>query len=243
MKPIMGVVLSGHSKDYALPKFLEMIYSYDIDVVFATDEHRDDLQHNKQIIVPDMHGAIWATEIVCYGRWAINTFALERDYTHMIWQGVDCYYAQPGDLQKLLHFANDYDIVGGLIAGRNRADYPVCRNYVKVFDVYTEQVSEIDPEILGRGNLLTISGYIGSDATVISRHAMKNVSMDGYVHWHERRDIPGAFGPEEYFMWSALQYNEIYPRVHTGVRPWHAHEDGVTVRYPGEVCDLQSLTF
>lgn len=248
MKPLMGVVCSGHTKDYALPKFIEMldaiVYPNKVDVMFATDDYRLDIPTKyPQLVVPDMKGKVWATEIVEYGRWALNTVALQGGYTHMIWQGIDCFYAKRNDLEKLLLLSNAYDIVGGLVAGRNRSMYPVCRRYNRVGGHYTEQTTEISPRILDNGWVISISGYIGSDATIISRRAMEEVTMDGYVPWHERRDILGAFGPEEYFMWSALERHNITPRVDTSVRPWHAHETGVTVRYPGETCDLSELRF
>lgn len=243
----MGVVLAGDTKDYAIPKFLEMMESYysDLDVVFAVDYSRLDIPF-EQIKVPEMRGSLFATEMVYYGKEALKKYALENDYDRLIWQGIDCYYVLNYDLQILLKYCNQYDIVGGLVAGRNRENYPVCREFVKSNGKITTSQQELSHRLLDCRWPTPINGYIGSDATVISRKALEEVSMDGYEHWHLRpnKDKPlGELGPEEWFMYSAIKRNKIIPLCETFVRPYHAHEDGKVVRYPGEVYRLEDLRF
>lgn len=242
----MGVVVAGHTKDYAIPKFIEMADKYvKHDIIFAVDEYRSDIPY-EQLKVPSMLGKFWATEIVYYGKQALKEHTLAGGYSHLVWQGIDCYYHSREDYERLLKHGSKYDIVGALVAGRNRPDYPVCRKFVHLDGVWTTKQEEIDPWEFNIGNLLIdIPGYIGSDATILSDLVLQEVSTSGYEHWHERpnKDMPlGELGPEEWFMYQAVKHG-IFPLVDPTNRPYHAHEDGTVARYKGETYNLQELKF
>lgn len=259
----MGVVIAGHSKDYALPKFLEMlehcIYpDKDIDIAFAVDEYRPELRHLDfeptvyQYNVSAMKGLNWATEIVYYGKGALNAHAYENNYDSIIWQGVDCYYESPESFQQLKEtFEQHGGMVGGLVAGRNRPDYAVCRDFVWGPDgrPTTTQEDVDDGELIWSieaGLPMTVYGYPGSDATFVSRDLLWDVSMAGYEHWHLRpnKDQPlGELGPEEWFTYRMVKDYQRHPLVDTRVRPWHLHEDLSAARYPFEVCYYDDLHY
>lgn len=243
MKVLVGSILAGHSKDYAIPKFLEMCDTIlaNYDVVVAEDEpHRTGLP---TLWVPEMAGSLWATEIVYHGKRALGHYALSMGYDALVWQGIDCYYTRRGELERLLRLSAKNPIVGGLVAGRNRPSYAVCRRFV---GDTMEQVDHLEWQHLQPFmGARPVRGYIGSDATVIRRDALEQVSMDGYRHWHEIKDTcplkSGALGPEEYFMWSAITRNGIVPVIDASVRPYHAHETLSLARYPGETRPLEDL--
>ncbi len=246
MKVLVGTILAGHSKDYALPKFVEMRESIlaDHDVICAVDEPHRTPTSMIELWVSEMHGSPWATEIVYHGKNALRNYAMAMGYDALVWQGIDCYYTRRGELERLIRQAGpDTPIIGGLVAGRNKPGYAVCRRFV---GDSREQVDHIEFQhthpVKGPR---PVRGYIGSDATVITREALETVSMAGYEHWHLVKDTcplrSGALGPEEWFMWSAITRNGIVPVVDASVRPWHAHETGGMARYPGETMALDDL--
>lgn len=246
MIPVMGVVLAGHSKDYAIPKFLEMAEKYvDCRIVFVVDDYRSEIPY-RQIKVSKMQGCFWATEIVYHGKEALKEFVINSRYTHLIWQGIDCYYHSKDDFQKLIRCAGTWDITGALVAGRNKPSYPVCREYIRTVEgKITTKQRELKGWELDISTPIVVSGYIGSDATSISKVALANVDVSGYEHWHERpnKDTPlGELGPEEWFMYRAIKQGYV-PVVDPGNRPYHAHEDGTVVRYKGLTYRLEDLEF
>lgn len=246
MKALMCVVLSGSFKNYAVPKFLEMLdclaISDHCDVVFAVDYIHPEIDY-PQIVVPSMSGSQWATEIVYHGKWELAEYAEREGYSHVIWQGIDCYYASPEDLPVMLSLAGHEPIVGALVAGRDKLNYPVCRDFIQVpgkLD-YSHHQREIDPLKFDYFSMMKVDGYIGSDATVIRTSLLRNLSMDGYIHWHHLRTAD-ALGPEEYFAWKAVNAG-FSGLVCTEIRPWHAHETGRAVRYNLEEKDLADISW
>lgn len=244
MNTLVGVVLSTSAKDYCIDKFTEMakVVFADVDVIFAVD-HQGRVPF-EEICVPELSSGPchWATWSVYWGKKALGEYAMDHGYDRLVWQGIDCFYETKEEFNRLLihQEALRADIFGAVVAGRNREDYPVCRqyNYNHVEGRWKiHEAEELPPEWFD-GQLKVCPGYIGSDATVISSRALHTVTMDGYQHWHEHQK---GFGPEEYFMWSAIARHNMFPVVHTGIRPWHAHETGRTVRYPDGICDLNDL--
>ncbi len=244
----MGVVLSGHSKDYAIPKFIEMADKYIVGkcpIIFVVDEYRSDIPY-RQIKIKSMQGTFWCTEIVYHGKEELKRFVVDSAYTHLIWQGIDCYYHSEEDFDRLLRCAGIWDITGALVAGRNRASYPVCREFV--YDnqgKITTAQREVKQWVLDIDTPIINTGYIGSDATSISKRALEAIDTSGYEHWHLRpnRDTPlGELGPEEWFMYRAIKQGYM-PVVDPGNRPYHAHEDGTVVRYKGLTYRLEELVF
>jgi hypothetical protein len=261
MKYLMGVVLAGHSKDYMLPKFLEMLEHVvypdrDVDVCFVVDEYREELRHLHheptvwQLSAPEMKNSLWATEIVYYGKEALRKEALDNGFDALIWQGIDCLYESPESFQRLKKTYEEHGgMVGALVAGRNRPNYAVCRDFITRADGSPTR----QQEDIGSEELLTLIedaipfktyGYPGSDATFVSRQLLENVSMDGYEHWHLRPNKDqelGELGPEEWFTYRMIKTLRHYPLIEPRVRPWHCHETGLSCRFPGETTDLSKL--
>lgn len=242
MRVLLGTIVVGPSKDYAVPKFEEMCRDLlpDVDVVAVVDHpNRTTLP-----VIPYPSGAsLWATEIVYHAKDSLRDYALFHDYDALIWQGIDCYYNSRHDFDLLVAGARDHAIIGGLVAGRNRPDYAVCRHFI---GDTMEQFDHLEGKWPNAWNgVRSIPGYIGSDATLIRRDALEMVTMDGYQHWHQIKDTctltSGALGPEEYFMWSAINRHRIIPALEARCRPWHAHESGLCARYPNETRDLAML--
>jgi hypothetical protein len=234
MNVLVGVVISGEQKAYAVPKFEEMCATLfpDIPVMAVVDEPgRTSLPF---VVDARMHGSPWATEIVYYGKETLKRWALRWGTDALIWQGVDCYYTSRSEIDQLLEDAEAFPIVGGLVAARTDENLAVCRTY-------DDPPKWFHPN--GRYGLHSVRGYIGSDATVIRRDVLKRVSMDGYRHWHLARTVGddySADGPEEFFMRQAIRAG-ICPVVDSRVRPWHVHEDGVARRYPGQLSRIEDL--
>ena len=245
MRVLLGTIIAGDSKAYAVPKFEAMRERLfpDVDAVAVVDEHgRTSLP---QLLDERMAGTPWATEIVYYGKQTLRSYALRHDYDALVWQGIDCYYNSRADFDLLVKAARDYPVVGGLIAGRNRPDYAVCRRFVgKTMEQLDHHEADWPGAFLG---LRVVPGYIGSDATLIRRDALEAVTMDGYQHWHQIKDTctlkTGALGPEEYWMWSAINRHQIIPVIDARVRPWHAHEDLTLARFPNQRGRLEDLTW
>lgn len=259
-KYLMGVVLAGHSKDYIVPKFLEMLEHVvypdkNVDIAFAVDETLIELtwpqlKWHTQITVPRMAGSMWATEIVYYGKQALIKYATEKGYDAFIHQGIDCLYEDPDSFQRLKRTYEQYGgMVGALVAGRNRPDYPVCRDFVHKDGKVTREQEEnkvIADHVQTSPGPLMVYGYPGSDATFVSTELLRTVSMKGYEHWHNRpnKDQPlGELGPEEWFVYSMIKSNREYPLVDTRVRPWHVHENLMASRYPSQYIHLDSVIY
>lgn len=236
-----------------IPKFFEMLEHVvypdkDIDVVFAVDEFRS--IKSDQIHVPRIRDSFWATEIVYYGKQALIKYATEYKYDAFIHQGIDCLYETPLSFQLLKKTYETYKgMVGALVAGRNRPDYPVCRNFVHKEGRVTREQKEskvVPAHVHTSPGPLMVYGYPGSDATFVERRLLEGVSMKGYEHWHNRpnKDTPLAeLGPEEWFVYSMIKNLKEYPLVDTRVRPWHVHENLMASRYPGEYVPLDSLVY
>lgn len=238
MKVLLGTIVAGPWKDYAVAKFTEMynVLLRDVDVLAVVDEPgRTSLP---ELVVPATGGTMWATEIVYYGKAHLRDYALANDYDALIWQGIDCYYDSRTDFDLLVKGAEDHAIIGGLIAARNRPGYAVCRRFISGTTRQADHVEADWPQAFQ--GVRDVAGYIGSDATLIRRDALETVTMDGYEHWHLNR-TPGRLGPEEFFMWSAINRDHIIPAIDARVRPWHAHETGLCARYPNQTRRLEDL--
>jgi hypothetical protein len=252
VRVLVGTVISGIAKGYAVPKFEEMCAALfpDVDVVAVVDHYGQ--TSLKQVLDDRMSGSVWATEIVYYGKQTLRRYALDHDYDALVWQGIDCYYQSRADFDRLVKGGEKHPVIGGLIAGRNRPDYAVCRRFVS--DTM-EQLDHIEGDWPGAFlGVRQVPGYIGSDATLIRRDALGAVTMTGYQHWHHIKDSigdkdaggrpeSGALGPEEYWMWSAINRHHIIPAIDARCRPWHAHETGDLARYPNQRGRLEDLSW
>lgn len=240
MRILLGTIIAGHAKDYAVAKFEEMADALfgDLDVVAVVDYSlRTDLPELED---PRMRGTPWATEIVYYGKQTLASYALTNGYDALIWQGIDCYYTCRYDLHLLINGAQTHPIIGGLVAGRNRPGYAVCRSFIGKSFAQRDHIEYQHTNAFK--TVRQVRGYIGSDATLIRRDALETVTMDGYQHWHQIKDTnPDALGPEEFFMWSAVNRHGIIPVVDTRCRPYHCHENLVCARYPNEIRELSEV--
>lgn len=229
MKVLLGCVYAGTQKSYALSTFEKMckFLPIEMDVLVVTDDP------NLKVDLPTLHalapGMIWATDIVYHGKEILRNIALRDGYDALIWQGIDCYYKDPhSDVNQLISaIESGEDIAGALVAGRNNYEYPVCREFKREDGKWLKDQIELPTEFFD-GSAKRVYGYIGSDATILSRKALANVSMDGYMPWHIVKDNKyglSALGPEEYWMWSAIERNGIIPSIDTNILPFHFHED------------------
>ncbi len=254
----MGTLIVSHEKDYAVPKYEEM---YDKIITKQRTEHQVDhiaLTDDNQTRIPSInrtfenHGRTWASAICYEGKTFLNKKCIEEGYDYVLYQGVDCFYNSLEDFEKLIQFTCQYkyDICGGLVAGRNREDYPVCRQWIIEDDQLTkrqgEMISFIDGAIESGLQGIVVGGYVGSDAVLISRRVLELVDWSDYIDWHIQYDYgrndPYAICSDEWIMYKANKLG-IPSISKVDVRPWHAHETGRTVRYPGEVIDISELTW
>lgn len=243
MKPLVGAVLVGPGKVYAQKLFERHARTVlrEFDVLVAVDQlGRTSL---KEVQFKPNDPGVFATTIVEHGKEALRQHALQNNFDALVWQGFDMFYRNRYDFEQLLKACTpDRPVVSALQAGRNRPDYPVCREFIPVETgkgMLTTVQRELPPTLLHdalrAGKIVKVRGYPGSDATVIRREVLETVSMEGYEPWvARRRHDEHALGPEEFWCWSAITRNAIVPRLHTGVRPYHLHEDGYAARYPGE---------
>ena len=130
MRTLIGTIIAGETKLYAVPKFEEMCAAIlgDLDVLAVVDgPGRTSLDY---MVDDRMRNLTYATEIVEYGKERLKAYALAAGYDALVWQGIDCYYTSRADLDLLLEGAERNPIVGGLVAGRDRENFAVCRQWV-----------------------------------------------------------------------------------------------------------------
>lgn len=244
---------AGLPKSYAVPYFKKMVDKCmpNVDFLVAVPfkgAFGESFQFEELVIEDPAMESGWATEIVHCAKGKLVAEAYERGYDAILWQGIDCFYDSREDWEKLMSLAQDHDFVGAVVAGRNRPDYPVCREFKHTeYNKFSTEQVEVDEAAahfyVMEGIARRTHGYIGSDATIISREAFSQISMDGYQHWHLFKDmIPHCIGPEEFYTYEALSKG-IIPIAHYGVRPWHMHEDRFASRYPGERVHGDELPF
>lgn len=246
MRVLVGTIYVGTSKRYCLDKFWEMsraVFS-DVDVAVVTDQ---------TITVPSAPNYVglqyqgppstYATVICDHGKRQLREYALSYGYDYLVYQGVDCFYRDHYDFEELLRVASTCHITGALVAGRDKPDYPVCREFVMRDGEWTTEEVELPHSYFSnrRPAVFNNMGYVGSDATVLSRWVMGNVDVSGYQEWSEHRDEPHWLGPDEWLQYRAIKDHGVYPVIHCGVRPYHAYEDGTCARYKGETCPLEDL--
>lgn len=245
MRPLIGIVYVGTAKSYC-HKLMEQhakTVLREFDVIVAVDQlGRTSLKEIQ--FQPRDHG-VFATTIVEHGKEALRLHALQNGYDALVWQGIDMFYRNRYDFEQLLNACTpDRPVMSALQAGRNRPDYPVCREFVPGGGTGQRELpQELLHEAVQAGKILKVRGYPGSDATVIRSEVLETVRMDGYEPWVARRSHDEhALGPEEFWCWSAITRNAVVPRVHCGVRPYHLHEDMTAARYPGERVEAEAIT-
>jgi hypothetical protein len=255
MKILVGVILSGDSKEYVVSKFFEMAKSVfkEVDVLFITDRWREDveLQGFQQLVVKETNH-IFCTMVVYHGKQALKHYTLENRYDWLVWQGIDCLYRDKDDFNDLTTIAcNNWEefgdtICGALVAGRNRPEYPVCREFV-VDDkgIATPEERELGDQFFekyaNQYEAVTVSGFIGADATFLHSDILRKVTLKGYEHWHERGCQ--GLGPDEWFMYRAIKDWNQHPTICPNIRPYHVHESCEWARYKGESGRLEDLSW
>jgi hypothetical protein len=253
-KVLLGTVVVSNRKDYAVPTFERMCQQFlteldfdgQVDVLAIVDQAGSSAIKKIPKICKDEFGTHFYSGDICYhGKHLyLREYALEHGYDTLIWQGIDCFYDSRQDFERLLNLSKKFDYVGAVVAGRGRPDYPVCRIFKKDGDNITEAQEELPPHILRESNApLQVCGYIGSDATALSRDALETIKVNGYVPWHQRKKNAetNPLDFEEYYTYCCISRYNLIPVVDPTNRPWHAHDNGDTVRYPDGRIRLSEL--
>lgn len=243
MKVLVGIVdYNPGVKDYALLKLYENISEYiepNADILFISDrEHEWETIHE-----PIPHS--WMSEDILYvGRDVIREIAVKRNYDAFVWQGLDCYYHGSTDFVRLIDNAFDHKFfaLGGLTAARSDENFPVARRFTG-FEHFQRNIP--DDELMS-GECISCFGFPGADALVVRGDLMHEswTQFKGFKPWYELRPtMPDSLCIEEYWILKmGLKYGDVIG-LDTSVRTWHAHEDGIARRWPGETKRISDLTF
>ena len=130
MKLLVGTIVAGTAKRYVVPKFEEMCDALfpDVDVLAVVDQ--PGRTRLPELVDRRVGNTIWATEICYWGKHhALKDYALEHGYDALVWQGVDCLYSTRAEFDLLVDGLGIRRVMGALVAGRNRENYPVCRQF------------------------------------------------------------------------------------------------------------------
>lgn len=243
MKILVGVVdYNPGVKDYALPKLYENLEAYakpHADILFVSDR-----QHPFKTKIKDQSQSFMSEDILYHSRDYIRAYALHEDYDCFVWQGSDCYYDSEKDFTNLINnlWLKKYFAVGGLTSARTDSQFPIARRFIG-WD--TEQRNIPDEELLS-GDVISCYGFPGADALAVRGPLMAESWMQfaEFKPWYELRDEnPHSLCIEEYWILKmGLKYGDVFG-LDTSVRTWHACEDGIARRWPGEEKKIEELSF
>lgn len=243
MNILIGVPFSGTQKNYCIEPFTRMANAvyHDCDVLFVVDEPGKSQGFDE--VVFDTPPSDWCTDICFLGREQLRREAINRGYDYYMWQGIDCWMKSRQEFELLLDLASREKFVGALVAGRNRPDYPVCRSFKTVDGKLTTEQEELDWKSIDLGVELKTPGFIGGDATIIHKSVFSTVSIDDYIPWETiYTQMENTVCSDEFYTYKAIK-SGITPVCHTGVRPWHCHEDLYAARYPGERVHMSEISW
>ncbi len=246
MRVLVGVVdYNPGVKDYALPKLYEnlkwAVEPY-ADILFVSDVPRHPFK--TLIYNPQFQNRHMSEDLMYYGREAIRDYAFKYKYDAFVWQGSDCYYAHKYDFKDLVQkaFGSKYLAVGGLTSARTDASFPVARRFIG----YGHEQRNIPDDELMSGDVVSCYGFPGADALVIRGKLMSESlhQFPEFKFWYELRDKdPHSLCIEEYWILQmGLKYGDVFA-VDTNIRTWHAHEDGIARRWPGQERPISELKF
>lgn len=243
MRTLVGVVdYNPGVKDYALPKLYENLnicVSKSADILFVSDR-----EHPFDTHIVNQPQSFWSEDILYHGREYVRSYAESNNYDAFIWQGSDCYYASQWDFLRFLRRARRHDIyaVGALTSARTNSMFPVARRFT---GVGTKQETISDSELRNPA-IISCYGFPGADALLIKQPLISEswMQFDNFRPWYElREENPDSLCIEEFWI---LKMGKKYPNsfwLDTSVRTWHAHEDGIARRYPGEEKPISELNF
>jgi len=243
MKILVGIVdYNPGVKDYALPKLyenLEKCVSRSADILFVSDR-----QHPYPTEIESIKQSFWSEDILYNAREWIRVYAKNHEYDAFIWQGSDCYYASEWDFIRFIRRARRWDClaVGALTSARTDSSFPVARRFTGV-GTAQENIPDIE---LHSGLLVECYGFPGADALLVKQPLMSEswMQFDNFRPWYElREENPDSLCIEEFWIW---KMGKKYPHafwLDTSVRTWHAHEDGIARRWPGEEKRIEELYF
>lgn len=242
MKCLLGVVNYGSSKQYALPKLyecLEKCVKGHADILFVSDETHPFDTH----IEGYGSHSNYSEDMTYFGREFIRKRALNEGYDAFIWQGVDCYYTSKWDFLRFLRRSRawEYMAVGALTAARSDENVAVARRFTN--DKTTEQ-NDIPKDVLLSSNIVP-AGFPGADALLVKRPLMHESWINWeYEPWYKNRDrLPHSLCCEEFWCWKVTKEYGNVIGLDTSVRTWHAHEDGIARRWPGETKGIEELSW
>jgi hypothetical protein len=245
-KPLVGIVLFTQAKDYALPKFYEMMDAcvnvHDVDVLFVTDQPVPDKY--EAITVPNP-GA-YAEDMLTFGRDLLREEAIKRGSSCMVWQGVDCFYQRASDFKQLVaHVLNDGDdikCVGALTTSRADSHHAILRRFYMSPEVlrsdrksweFTDIQADYPPEVIdawvAQGSLSPVGGFPGADALVIHPDLFE-IDFSGHDPWYVRVSQGREnLCVEEYWCQKVLNAGyDIY--LDPSIQVWHCHDVDLVAR-------------
>lgn len=243
MNILVGVVdYNPGVKDYALPKLyenLEVAVAPYADILFVSDR-----RHPFNTHIVEQKQSFMSEDILYHAREYIREYAWENDYSAFVWQGSDCYYAEWGDFLRLVFAYEDYDYlaIGALTSARTDSNFPVARRFT---GNGTEQKNIPYDELIS-GDVISCYGFPGADALLVGRDLMHEsfYQFKNFRPWYElREENPHSLCIEEFWIWKLGQkYDDVFG-LDTDIRTWHAHEDGIARRWPGEEMKIEELVF
>lgn len=239
MKVLVGVVDIGEGKAYARAKFDEMaracIEGPGVDIVFFAN--REHPRYNT--IVTDFYSN-YAEDMLTAGREEFRRMAIVGEYDRMVWQGIDAFFRNRDDFERLLN--HNVDVVAPLISARQWEDEAVARRFLRLGSRYLEEQVDIPhAELLGDRELVP-SGFPGADNIVIDRRLFY-IDFKGHVPWYVRHaNGETNICVEEFWCLQALNrgYNIF---VDTRCKVWHVHEDHTARMFKGITKRLEDLSW
>lgn len=243
MRILVGVVdYNPGVKDYALPKLyenLEKCVSRHADILFVSDR-----EHPFKTVIKPQKQSFMSEDILYEARDWLSSYSSHEEYDALIWQGSDCYYNSEWDFCRFIRRARRWDIlaVGALTSARTDSNFPVARRFT---GEGTKQENIPDEELLS-GRIVSCYGFPGADALLIKPPLMFEswTQFKNFRPWYElREENPDSLCIEEFWI---MKMGKKHPNsiwLDTSVRTWHAHEDGIARRWPGEEKSISELNF
>jgi len=243
MKILVGIAdYNPGVKDYALPKLyenLEACVQPHADILFVSDR-----THPFPTRIEYQPQSFMSEDILYETRDFIRSWAATKNYDAFVWQGSDCYYDSEDDFVDLVvsAFKYDYLAVGGLTSARTDSNFPVARR----FTGFNHEQKNVPNEELLSGEVVSCYGFPGADALVVRGDLIKESwkQFKGFRPWYElREEDPHSLCIEEFWILKmGLKHGDVFG-LNTKVRTWHAHEDGIARRWPGEERQIAELDF
>lgn len=255
---LMTITRYGHSKDYVLDAFEQMLDACvvgtpGLNIIWAGDRPNDTIQ------IPP--GLTNCADIVRYSRERTRELAIRKGYGRMLWQGVDALYRTRADFEALLAHPDHFAIVGALISARTDSNHACARRFHTRGGEPLQQQYDVPSAELSHGVLVRV-GWPGVENVVIHRSLFDIDIMRRCPEWYqqnndvlrgrpESRDDNAAKGNLDHSEWFCFeaQRRGVFAWVDTSIKVWHVHESGapdggpLARMYPGIERPLSELTW